>query len=484
MGQRGRFVTLLFFLWFVGECCWGEPARFVISQVATDLPTVTVYLDVTDGTGSPPANLPVSELSAAIDGRPLTVSSVTPFEASGEGVAYIFLVDISKSIGPAQFTQMRSAMDAWIDDLKPVDRMAIFAFGEQYKQVADFTDDKAALKEALQSLNPTDMQTKLYVALSDAMNFSRTIAAGLPNRRVIVILSDGKDEGSGINAEDVRRSIEQAHVPIYAIGFSRLPAREKSQYLGVLARFAELSGGLYTADASLKTAYAEMQTAIRRLFLVQLECNGCRQGALGPILAMSLKPTGGVEQTNSIRVNVSLPAKVSAPPTPSEPWWKGLIKIVFSWEGLLGLVIVVGIGIAIFIVLPKPTPPAPPPALVLVPTDTVVPPPPVTPTPGRKVQLTVVAGKNRGQTRDINLSKVSVVGRDGGCDVSFSEDTEMSGKHFELRRADSYIEVKDLGSTNGTLLNGAQLLTSKRLEDGDLVRAGRTEIRINFSGET
>jgi pSer/pThr/pTyr-binding forkhead associated (FHA) protein len=43
-----------------------------------------------------------------------------------------------------------------------------------------------------------------------------------------------------------------------------------------------------------------------------------------------------------------------------------------------------------------------------------------------------------------------------------------------------HVEVQDLGSTNGTLLNGAQLLTQQRIEDGDWIRAGLTEVRINF----
>jgi pSer/pThr/pTyr-binding forkhead associated (FHA) protein len=56
----------------------------------------------------------------------------------------------------------------------------------------------------------------------------------------------------------------------------------------------------------------------------------------------------------------------------------------------------------------------------------------------------------------------------------------MSAKHYELILAGEHVEVLDLGTTNGTLLNGARLVTQQRLEDGDLIRAGRTEIRINF----
>jgi pSer/pThr/pTyr-binding forkhead associated (FHA) protein len=98
----------------------------------------------------------------------------------------------------------------------------------------------------------------------------------------------------------------------------------------------------------------------------------------------------------------------------------------------------------------------------------------------RTVELTVVAGHELGRSNKIRLSGKATIGREAVCDVSYPSDPEMSGKHCELIQAGAYVEVSDLGSTNGTLLNGAKLVTRQRLEDGDLIRAGRTEVRINF----
>jgi pSer/pThr/pTyr-binding forkhead associated (FHA) protein len=99
---------------------------------------------------------------------------------------------------------------------------------------------------------------------------------------------------------------------------------------------------------------------------------------------------------------------------------------------------------------------------------------------GRKIELTVLSGNARGRVDKVNLSPRIVVGRDKQCDVSYPDDSEMSSKHFELSQVGDQVEAQDLGSTNGTLLNGAQLLTQQRIEDGDWIRAGLTEVRINF----
>jgi len=504
MGERRRLVLPIFLLWLASECSWAQaPARFAISQVSAQPPGVTVYLDVVDENGEPIARLPPSELTASIGGQAVKVSSVEPFDASGEGVAYIFLVDVSKSIKSSQFTQIRQALGAWIDGLTNADRMAIYTFGSQYKMLVGFTGDKASLTNALKDLKPTDPQTKLYLALNNAMNRSRQTTAGLPNRRVIVIMTDGKDEGSGITEDDVVRLIPQSHIPIYAIGYSTLPAQQKQQYLQVLNRFATLSGGLYSvaaSPASFKTAYAEMESAIRRLFVVRLECAGCRTDSQLHPLEMTLTIGTGsntVTRNSTLEANVAPPA-VAAPtpgpgPTPTPPspseWW----KLILSWQGIVTLVVVFSITFVVIIrvqlkkrgskaqvsVEPSPvvedygTGPTPAPT-----------PTPVSPAGAFRLQLTVVAGKERGRVDYINLVERSVVGRDRGCDAAFPEDTEMSGRHFELLLAGRYVEVRDLGSTNGTLLNGAELATSHRLEDGDLVRAGRTELRINIGGGT
>jgi VWFA-related protein len=480
MGERRRIALLILLLWVASDRAGaGEPGRFAISQVSVRPPAITVYLDLLDGNGQPPAQLPSSEISAAIQGEAVKVAQVTSFDASGEGVAYAALVDISKSIGSSQFTQIRSSLDNWIEGLQSADRMAIFTFGQDYKQLIDFTDDKEKLKAALQNAKPTDRQTKLYLALNNAVNLLQRTETGLPNRRVVVVLTDGKDEGSGITAEDVRDLIQQSHIPIYAIGYSRLPDQERQKYLEVMNRFATLSGGSYATAATLQTAYEEMQRTIRRVFVVQLVCDGCHADSQSHPLNITLT-TGKVVRTDRFAVNLIAP-----PPPPPEPWW----KVLLSLKVLLIVTLVVCVCVTLVFraqlktwIWGHPSPP-PPVTPVMVDSGTAPVQQPIPRTRGRGIQLTVVAGKEHGRVDHVNLVEKSVIGRDKGCDVSFPDDTEMSGRHCELILAGAHIEVRDLGSTNGTLLNGARLVAEQRVEDGDLIRAGRTEFRINI-GET
>jgi hypothetical protein len=70
------------------------------------------------------------------------------------------------------------------------------------------------------------------------------------------------------------------------------------------------------------------------------------------------------------------------------------------------------------------------------------------------------------------------VGRGGNNDVPLSGDEYASSRHarFEARRDGVYVE--DIGSTNGTFVNGIRLTRDRRLAPGDVVRVGETDLRF------
>ncbi len=96
------------------------------------------------------------------------------------------------------------------------------------------------------------------------------------------------------------------------------------------------------------------------------------------------------------------------------------------------------------------------------------------PEPVRRTYTLTVAG------RPHELSAATVVlGRSRECDVRVA-DLNVSRKHAEVREdGDGHVLV-DLGSTNGTLLNGRRV-ERERLEDGDTITLGSTDIVFTAS---
>jgi len=71
------------------------------------------------------------------------------------------------------------------------------------------------------------------------------------------------------------------------------------------------------------------------------------------------------------------------------------------------------------------------------------------------------------------LSKqTTVVGRGENADLRLA-DPGASRRHAEIRRAEAWVTIRDLGSTNGTLVNGKRIEEAD-LDDGDEVTIGET----------
>lgn len=70
------------------------------------------------------------------------------------------------------------------------------------------------------------------------------------------------------------------------------------------------------------------------------------------------------------------------------------------------------------------------------------------------------------------------VGRSSKCDLPLPDDTFMSQYHARLTLHDGACFVEDLGSTNGTRLNGKTLTESTRVERGDRIALGKTMLEL------
>ena len=103
------------------------------------------------------------------------------------------------------------------------------------------------------------------------------------------------------------------------------------------------------------------------------------------------------------------------------------------------------------------------------PVPSAPPAPPAEPEP----QPDVVSLTIGGRTHAVSSSRV-VIGRSRDCDIRIA-DLNASRRHAELQQDGDGYRIVDLGSMNGTLLNGRPVEKAP-LEDGDRITLGSTEI--------
>jgi VWFA-related protein len=490
--------------------CGQEPQSFHVSQAIVRMPQVKTYLDITDGNDQAVPDLGAARLTASLGGRSLNAAGPSvSFEKSGEGVGYVFAIDTSGSILPKHLEQIKIAMANWIAEMGPMDRVALLSFSDKVDVISDFTADKNRVKDGLSRLQQGGDRTLLHLALSEALDLGTRHDQDLPDRRAVLVLSDGKDEGSGLAVEDVLLKAQTLHVPIYAIGYSNLPGKERRQYLDVLHRFALLSGGAYSesGEGDLAPSFVSVKKAIARVFIATFQCPDYPSDGHNYRLEVQLNAG-----TRSFSDGYELPvfsAQVRGPGGgPVSPAARGQRRKLMWVAGAgVGALLVLA-GLFVFrrkrqrrketdAVSPMPVQPVPwPPS---APIDagagaTAIPElsqPPASSSVVR-FQFTTLRGSRRGEKQEVEMRIPSrngtatpvihmgrlVIGRLPGCDLTLTGDDAVSGQHCALLWDKGRLIVQDLKSSNGTAVNGVPVRGDQPLESGDVIAVGHNEYRM------
>ncbi len=112
-----------------------------------------------------------------------------------------------------------------------------------------------------------------------------------------------------------------------------------------------------------------------------------------------------------------------------------------------------------------------------------------------KVVLTFITGSLKGQKREFTQPANCVIGRSDDCDVHLPAALEFMGvsrRHCVLEIDPPSVQVRDLGSRNGTFVNGENIARRGGdtgpagteefpwhfLKEGDELRVGATTIRV------
>jgi hypothetical protein len=97
------------------------------------------------------------------------------------------------------------------------------------------------------------------------------------------------------------------------------------------------------------------------------------------------------------------------------------------------------------------------------------------PVPPRR-QLRRRPGSGYGLLSTLVGTRPMTIGRSSGCELVLSDDT-VSRRHASLVRHGDAIVITDLGSTNGTRINGRRV-TQAEVRPGDRVQLGLTQLGL------
>jgi pSer/pThr/pTyr-binding forkhead associated (FHA) protein len=91
-------------------------------------------------------------------------------------------------------------------------------------------------------------------------------------------------------------------------------------------------------------------------------------------------------------------------------------------------------------------------------------------------KLVIASGKSAGKAIAVKRDKL-LIGRAEECDIRPLSD-EVSRRHCAVRIEPDVVWVEDLGSRNGTFVNGQRIAEKTRVYDDDLIKVGALELRV------
>jgi Ca-activated chloride channel family protein len=178
------------------------------------------------------------------------------FTARRTPVTVVVLLDSSASVR-SDMLSIQKAANRFIKRLASGDRARIGFFHDQVVFGPRFTDDMREHSAMINQMRP-QRSTHLYDAVVESLEKLERV----PDRKVLLVFSDGEDQGSRTSMQGALEAARQSDVSVYAVGilgWSAEGGRHTNQ--GLLEQMARLTGG----RAFFPRDEKEMQKAFDRV---------------------------------------------------------------------------------------------------------------------------------------------------------------------------------------------------------------------------
>ena len=438
-------------------------------------------------------------------------------------------MDISTHMSKEQIEQQTDILDIISSRMGEGDSMVITTVGSKVVEgaVLDTMDARTA---AIDTLKRDGVRADMYSAIVEAMGSLEKKTSYCTNR-CLLILSDGILADGGTTQQRAIDVVSATSIPVYAIGItgSSTSAYSLTNADNMLKMAGVSRGGigLVPAEEKISAAAAAQQVweTIQDGSVIKIDLAFVTSNSNNATVRAAYE-LGDTRWEDSVAVDLTtVPAAIPAAPTgvtdPTEvieepeaqtsvmDWIRGNLILVICCAVALAAVIVVIVVVAVNNSRKKqeqwlrdrdlPTINNNPvmasipstgdfdiPTTTPVPDESWVATKPVTPSGGVTVQMTVASHQDVSTSFTLAPHTPQVLGRDDRADIILNaEDYQLSGKHCTVEWDGSYLYIQDMGSTNGTVLNGTNLKpdTWSRVKNGAVLHMGSFDYQVALNPE-
>ena len=239
---------------------WSSPQDGT-HRFSVDVNAVALDVVVTDQKGRFVKDLEEKDFVVLEDGE---AQEITYFTSAVTPVTVLLLLDSSSSVR-SHLREVQKAANRFIDKLQRGDQARVGLFHSDVLFGPEFTDDMKQHMAIIKQMRP-QRSTLLY----DALLASLQELSVIPDRKSLLIFTDGDDGGSQASMDDALEAARRSHATIYTVGLLGWNDEEgMNTNERLLTQIAEYTGGraFFPADErEMNRAFDRIQDELHRQY--------------------------------------------------------------------------------------------------------------------------------------------------------------------------------------------------------------------------
>jgi VWFA-related protein len=191
---------------------------------------VNTPVTVRNGSGQMIHDLDAANFTVTDNG---VAQKITHFDLGGDPLSVVILMETSERIDSI-FPEMRKTGILFADTVMGQNgEAAVVGFNDSVDKLQDFTADRDAIEKTIGGMREGTWGSRLYDAMAvgvEMLTSRPQASAEIPGRRrILFVMSEATDVGSGAKLGEVLRQAQLANITIYSVGLSTTRAELQSK---------------------------------------------------------------------------------------------------------------------------------------------------------------------------------------------------------------------------------------------------------------
>lgn len=238
-----------------------------------DYPEMTAYAVVRNSKGELVAGLAPGLFSFRIDTADIKAKTkITPFSMAEERVDYTILLSNNGIMEGEPLDFQKNAVLKFVELMNDDDTLSVYTIGEEAGAVCENVGRKQFDSAVVNKIEISDAQPRLYDSI---VNLVRKVEQKGVRRKVMIILSDGRDQNSRFTKAQLEETLGRAGIPVYTVGMRIL----SNQTLSTLDEISQLTGGSYYYSpriSSLPDNVKHVVECVKQCYVIKLKVKGLK----------------------------------------------------------------------------------------------------------------------------------------------------------------------------------------------------------------